>query len=113
MVQSDAIYRADNIGSMLRPDELHAAREQHGRGELTDAEFKRVEDRAVDECIAIQERAGIDIVTDGEMRRHVFASQHWGRDESRYLHLVQRLRGEPLHGRLIASEDINEHIGVE
>jgi len=68
-------YRADVVGSLLRPTYLLQAREQHAAGTVTDAEFKRIEDRAVDECIAIQERAGVDVLTDGEMRRHVFASQ--------------------------------------
>ncbi|HUG15461.1 MAG TPA: cobalamin-independent methionine synthase II family protein [Thermomicrobiales bacterium] len=68
-------YRADVIGSMLRPEYLLQAREKHARGELSHAEFKRVEDRAVDDCVAIQERAGVDVITDGEMRRNVFASQ--------------------------------------
>jgi 5-methyltetrahydropteroyltriglutamate--homocysteine methyltransferase len=69
------IPRADVIGSMLRPAELLAARERFAAGELDDASFKAIEDRAVDECLAIQEAAGVDVVTDGEMRRHVFASQ--------------------------------------
>ncbi|MCA1651210.1 MAG: cobalamin-independent methionine synthase II family protein [Acidobacteria bacterium] len=60
---------------MLRPDYLLHAREQFASGSLADAELKRIEDRAVDECVAIQERAGVDVLTDGEMRRHVFASQ--------------------------------------
>lgn len=68
-------FRADNVGSMLRPDYLLAAREQFQRGDLTNAEFKRIEDRAVDECITIQERAGVYVISDGEMRRNVFASQ--------------------------------------
>lgn len=68
-------YRAENVGSLLRPDYLLEARERHRRGELTDAEFKGIEDRAVDEVIALQERAGIDVMTDGELRRNVFASQ--------------------------------------
>jgi 5-methyltetrahydropteroyltriglutamate--homocysteine methyltransferase len=42
---------------------------------LSDADFKRAEDRAVDDAIALQERAGIDVLTDGEQRRNVFASQ--------------------------------------
>ena len=67
--------RAEVIGSMLRPDDLLRAREQHAAGALPNAEFKRIEDRAVDEAIATQERAGIDVVTDGEQRRNVFASQ--------------------------------------
>jgi 5-methyltetrahydropteroyltriglutamate--homocysteine methyltransferase len=68
-------YRADVVGSMLRPAYLLEAREQHRRGELSDAAFKQIEDRAVDECIAIQERAGVAVLSDGEMRRNVFASQ--------------------------------------
>ncbi len=67
--------KADIVGSMLRPDYLLKARERHKSGEITDAEFKRIEDKAVDECIAIQEQAGVNVVTDGEMRRNVFASQ--------------------------------------
>lgn len=66
------IYRADVVGSLLRPDELKAAREAHAAGELSPAQFKEVEDRAVDETIALQERAGVDVVTDGEMRRLFF-----------------------------------------
>jgi 5-methyltetrahydropteroyltriglutamate--homocysteine methyltransferase len=68
-------YRADVVGSLLRPGYLLAARSEFAAGKLSDAEFKRVEDRAVDECIALEERAGVDAVTDGEMRRQVFASQ--------------------------------------
>ena len=68
-------YRADVIGSMLRPDYLLAARDEYARGEMAAAAFKAIEDRAVDDCIAIQEKAGVDIVADGEMRRNVFASQ--------------------------------------
>ena len=60
---------------MLRPQYLLRARDQYAQGQLTTAEFKRIEDRAVDECVAIQERAGVDVVSDGEVRRNVFASQ--------------------------------------
>src|SRR5687767_11552104 len=68
-------YRADVVGSMLRPSWLLEAREQQRAGTIDDAEFKRIEDRAVDECIAIQEAAGVDVIADGEVRRNVFASQ--------------------------------------
>ncbi len=67
--------RADHIGSLLRPGFLLDAREQHAAANLSDAEFKQLEDRAVDEAIALQERAGIDVISDGEQRRNVFASQ--------------------------------------
>jgi 5-methyltetrahydropteroyltriglutamate--homocysteine methyltransferase len=66
------IYRADTIGSLLRPAYLKEARKAWGAKKLSTAEFKRVEDRAVDEAIALQEAAGLEIVTDGEMRRLVF-----------------------------------------
>lgn len=66
------IYRAEVVGSLLRPDELKRARAAHDAGDLSHADFKRVEDAAVDEAIAIQERAGVDVITDGEMRRFFF-----------------------------------------
>ena len=69
------VCRAEVIGSMLRPASLLRARELHEQGDLADVELKRAEDRAVDLCVAIQEAAGVDVVTDGEMRRNVFASQ--------------------------------------
>jgi 5-methyltetrahydropteroyltriglutamate--homocysteine methyltransferase len=67
--------RADVVGSLLRPPELLEARERYAAGEIFAAEFKRVEDRAVDWAIALQERAGLPVVTDGEMRRESFQSQ--------------------------------------
>jgi 5-methyltetrahydropteroyltriglutamate--homocysteine methyltransferase len=65
----------DVVGSLLRPPELIAAREQLERGELDPPEFKRIEDRAVDDALRLQEEAGLDVVTDGEMRRLSFQSQ--------------------------------------
>lgn len=65
-------YRAEVIGSLLRPEYLKAARKEWEAGKLTPREFKRVEDRAVDEVIALQEACDVDVVTDGEMRRTHF-----------------------------------------
>jgi 5-methyltetrahydropteroyltriglutamate--homocysteine methyltransferase len=67
--------RTDVVGSLLRPPELLAAQEQLARGELTPAKFKQVEDRAVDDALRLQEAAGLEVVTDGEMRRLSFQSQ--------------------------------------
>jgi len=67
-----AIYRAQTIGSMLRPAYLHNARRALRQGALRPAAFKQIEDRAVDDALALQERAGIDLVTDGEQRRASF-----------------------------------------
>ena len=64
--------RSDVVGSLLRPAYLVDAREALAAGRLAAAEFKRVEDRAVDEAIQLQEAAGLDVVTDGELRRYAF-----------------------------------------
>jgi len=68
----EGVIRAEVVGSMLRPAELLQAREQVAAGAITRTEFKRIEDRAVDEAIALQERAGVEVVTDGELRRLSF-----------------------------------------
>jgi 5-methyltetrahydropteroyltriglutamate--homocysteine methyltransferase len=67
--------RADIVGSLLRPPELLQARERYASGGISAAGFKRIEDRAVDWAIGLQERAGLTVVTDGEMRRESFQSQ--------------------------------------
>ena len=69
------VARTDVIGSLLRPPALLEAQKQAQAGELDPAGFKRVEDAAVDEALRLQEDAGLDVVTDGEMRRLSFQSQ--------------------------------------
>src|ERR1051325_10450552 len=66
---------ADGVGSLLRPAELLAAQKQFAAGEINSAQFKEIEDRAVDDAIALQETVGLQVVTDGEMRRQSFQSQ--------------------------------------
>src|SRR5919108_5786901 len=66
------MYRAEVIGSMLRPSYLQEAQAAFREGRLSAHDFKRVEDRAVDQVIAMQEGAGVDVVSDGEMRRFLF-----------------------------------------
>jgi 5-methyltetrahydropteroyltriglutamate--homocysteine methyltransferase len=66
------MFRAEVIGSMLRPSYLKDARAAFEEGRLRVADFKRLEDRAVDQVIAMQEGAGVDVVSDGEMRRFLF-----------------------------------------
>jgi 5-methyltetrahydropteroyltriglutamate--homocysteine methyltransferase len=67
--------RTDVVGSLLRPAEVLEARQRLARGEMTPSAFKAVEDRAVDEALRLQEDAGLEVVTDGEMRRLSFQSQ--------------------------------------
>jgi methionine synthase II (cobalamin-independent) len=69
------LARTDVVGSLLRPPELLEARERFDGGKLSHAAFKEIEDRAVDDALALQEDAGLDVVTDGEMRRLSFQSQ--------------------------------------
>ena len=69
------VYRADTVGSLLRPRYLKLARERFEAGQLAAAAYKEIEDRAVDQAIAMQEGAGLDVVTDGELRRHTFIDQ--------------------------------------
>jgi methionine synthase II (cobalamin-independent) len=68
------IYRSDIVGSLLCPKYLKEAREQFEAVKLSDVEFKSIEDRSVNEAIALQLRTGIDVLTDGEMGRYAF----WG-----------------------------------
>jgi 5-methyltetrahydropteroyltriglutamate--homocysteine methyltransferase len=66
---------ADVVGSLLRPPELLKAQEDLAARLITKAQFKTIENRAVDDAIALQEEAGLEVVTDGEMRRLSFQSQ--------------------------------------
>jgi 5-methyltetrahydropteroyltriglutamate--homocysteine methyltransferase len=79
--------RSDVVGSLLRPDELKVARERLEAGTLTAAAFKSLEDRAVDNAVQRQEAAGLDVVTDGEMRRYAF-----------FGHMIEALAGFDKHG---------------
>jgi len=79
--------RSDVVGSLLRPPSLLEARQKHEHGDLTAAEFKFIEDRAVIDAVALQQDAGLDVVTDGEMRRYAF-----------FGHLVEALEGFDKYG---------------
>ena len=64
-----AIARADTVGSLLRPTYLRQARQSWRTGSMSAAELQAAEDRAVREAIALQEAAGLDVISDGELRR--------------------------------------------
>src|SRR5882724_9402281 len=64
----DAI-RTDVVGSLLRPAAWRRARAELDEGRLGAEAFQRIEDDAVREAIGFQERLGLDVVTDGEIRR--------------------------------------------
>src|SRR5262245_50602523 len=62
-------FRADHVGSLLRPKELLRAREQHRKGQLQDAVLRRMEDEAIRDVVQMQEGIGLQGITDGEFRR--------------------------------------------
>ncbi len=70
MTVPSRIARADVVGSLLRPPYLRDARAGMRTGTVPDTELRTIEDRAVREAIALQEAAGLDVVTDGELRRN-------------------------------------------
>jgi methionine synthase II (cobalamin-independent) len=65
-------FRADHVGSFLRPKRLLDAREQHQKGELTADQLRLVEDDAIADIVAFQEDVGLTGITDGEFRRTYF-----------------------------------------
>lgn len=68
-------FRADHVGSLLRPATLRQAFKDHHAGRLGDAAFARIQDDCIRAAVAGQERAGLKVVTDGEFRR----GSYWGR----------------------------------
>ncbi|HEY5272199.1 MAG TPA: cobalamin-independent methionine synthase II family protein [Acidimicrobiales bacterium] len=80
--------RAETIGSLLQPEKLLRARQAAQSGAISFAELRAIEDIAVDEAISLQEEAGLDVVTDGEMRRPTW------HDTSRHLLGLEPRGGE-------------------
>src|ERR1700758_1361245 len=62
-------FRADHVGSLLRPKKLLQAREEHQAGRMSAAELRRVEDESIREIVKMQEDLGLQGITDGEHRR--------------------------------------------
>src|SRR6266571_3113616 len=62
-------FRADHVGSLLRPQALHAARARHKKGEIDRAALRAVEDECIRQAVKLQEDVGLQAVTDGEFRR--------------------------------------------
>src|SRR3981189_2472879 len=62
-------FRADHVGSLLRPQALHAARARHKKGEIDHAALRAVEDKCIKEAVKLQEDVGLQSITDGEFRR--------------------------------------------
>jgi len=67
------VYRAEHIGSLLRPRELLEARESHQRGDKTSGELREIEDKFILEALELQRQVGVSVYSDGEYRRAWYA----------------------------------------
>lgn len=67
-------FRAEHIGSLLRPAGLLALRQKFNRGEVDQQELAAAENRAIEEAVALQGRLGFKLATDGEFRRRSYHS---------------------------------------
>ncbi len=84
-------FRADHVGSFLRPPQLLEAREKRRRGEITPAELRAVEDAAIRDVVRFQEELGLQDATDGEFRRTYF-----------HIDFLEQLAGVQTRGGLTA-----------
>src|SRR5205085_6130066 len=62
-------FRADHVGSLLRPKSIHEARAKRGKSEITADALKKIEDSEIERVIKRQEDVGLHAITDGEFRR--------------------------------------------
>ncbi|HWC67656.1 MAG TPA: 5-methyltetrahydropteroyltriglutamate--homocysteine S-methyltransferase [Acidimicrobiales bacterium] len=94
MSHLDPPFRADHVGSLLRPPEVHAARQRAAAGEISAAELRSVEDAAIASAVRSLEGVGMHSITDGEFRRGWF-----------HLDFLQQLAGVAVTGSIAASSD--------
>jgi 5-methyltetrahydropteroyltriglutamate--homocysteine methyltransferase len=76
---SDPPFRAEHVGSLLRPATLLVARRRHQRHEIDDATLLEAEASAIRAAVELQERVGLRLATDGEFRRASYHSYFYGR----------------------------------
>jgi 5-methyltetrahydropteroyltriglutamate--homocysteine methyltransferase len=91
-------FRADHIGSLLRPPALRQAFRRHAGREIGDDEFARIQDGCIRDAVRMQREIGLEVVTDGEFRR----GSYWGR-------FVERTRGLEVRAALLKFRDDHGH----
>ena len=91
-------FRAEHVGSLLRPAELHRARAQARAGALSAGDLRAVEDRLIESAVAKQEAIGLPVVTDGEYRR-----DFWHLD---FLRQLEGVGLAPITGVKFHAEDV-------
>jgi 5-methyltetrahydropteroyltriglutamate--homocysteine methyltransferase len=91
-------FRADHVGSLLRPPALRQAFRRHATSEIDDAEFAGIQDQCVRDAVRMQEEIGFEVTTDGEFRR----GSYWGR-------FVERTDGLEVRPALLKFRDDDGH----
>jgi 5-methyltetrahydropteroyltriglutamate--homocysteine methyltransferase len=91
-------FRADHIGSLLRPAALRQAFKDHAAGHIDDAQFTQIQDRCIRDVVKLQQDAGLQVVTDGEFRR----GSYWAR-------FVERLEGLVIKSAVFKFRDDRGH----
>jgi 5-methyltetrahydropteroyltriglutamate--homocysteine methyltransferase len=71
-MKKDDVFRAEQVGSLLRPEPLLTARHLFAEGKMTDQELREIEDEQIRKILSRQESIGIDVLSDGEFRRTAF-----------------------------------------
>ncbi len=87
MSQNKPPFRADHVGSMLRPTAVLGARRKRKQGAISAEELREVEDTAIRSIVKAQEDIGLEAITDGEFRREMF-----------HLDFLQHLKGVVVKG---------------
>ena len=91
-------FRADHVGSLLRPPALRQAFRRRAGNEIGEEEFARIQDGCVRDAVRMQEATGLEVVTDGEFRR----GSYWGR-------FVERTEGLEVRAALLKFRDDHGH----
>jgi 5-methyltetrahydropteroyltriglutamate--homocysteine methyltransferase len=91
-------FRADHIGSLLRPPALRQAFRDHNAGRIGDATFAQILDRCIRDAVKMQENVGLEVVTDGEFRR----GSYWSR-------FVERVEGFAIKPAVFKFRDDSAH----
>ncbi len=91
-------FRADHVGSLLRPAALRQAFRRQAAGDIGEREFAAIQDTAIRDVVALQEEVGLEVVTDGEFRR----GSYWGR-------FVDRIDGFAIRPALLKFRDDHGH----
>src|SRR5215831_9238690 len=91
-------FRADHVGSLLRPAALREAFRRHAAGQIDDAAFAHIQDDCIRDVVALQEACGLSVGTDGEFRR----GSYWGR-------FVERIEGFQIRPAAFKFRDDHGH----